>query len=325
MFNDLLDTASRRVCSACETARRLEGVVSRAVRMADGAGPHAGTGRLADTFARREAGAVGDMRSAEEALSKARGLLVSGALGQDVARATRTISTIAANVNRISGLADKISRGAASLAGGDPQSAMSGIGGRLRAAAGSTAGTFGRVQQLFTATAAPGMPSRRPENVELTAIGPRDLSAGFSSGLSKASASHPHLLVLTTTAGESFYFNLSTAGYDTLRRQTSYNIAAQDRLTRRPALQAVSKGGESITVSGAIFTRKAGADQINRLRSIGFAMAPFMLTTGYGEAMGQWYLSRIEEEQSGLFSDGMPRKQQFTLEFQRYGEDYSDI
>ena len=34
---------------------------------------------------------------------------------------------------------------------------------------------------------------------------------------------------------------------------------------------------------------------------------------------------RIEEEQSGLFADGMPRKQQFTLEFQRYGEDYQNI
>jgi phage protein U len=54
-------------------------------------------------------------------------------------------------------------------------------------------------------------------------------------------------------------------------------------------------------------------------------MLPVNLTSGYGENFGRWYLARIEEEQSGLFTDGMPRKQQFTLEFQRYGEDYQNI
>jgi len=102
-------------------------------------------------------------------------------------------------------------------------------------------------------------------------------------------------------------------------------VATQDRLTRLPALQAVSKGGDSITVSGAIVTKKSGASQMNRLRDIGFRMVPVMLTTGYGESFGQFYISRIEEDQDGLFPDGMPRKQSFTLEFQRYGEDYSNL
>lgn len=326
MFNDLIDTASRRVCDACEKTRRLEGMVTRAASISDGAERSArNVTRLADTYGRRESGAVGDVQAAEDALSKAGGLLVSGALGADVARAARSMGTIAANVDRMSRLADRIAQGAGSIASGDIQSAMSGVGGRIGSAVGSVAKTFGRVQKAFTAALNPKAPSMLPANIELTALSQKDIAGSFSSGLSSASTSSAHLLILTSRIGESFYFNLSTAGYDTLRRQTSYNIAAQDRLTRRPALQAVSKGGESITVSGAIFTLKAGAGQLDKLRAIGFKMDPVMLTTGYGDALGEWYLTRIEEEQSAMFSDGMPRKQQFTLEFQRYGEDYSDI
>lgn len=326
MFNDLIDTASRRVCDACEKTRRLEGMVTRAASFGDGVERSSrNVSRLADTYGRREAGAVGDVQAAEDALSKAGGLLGSGALGTDVARAARSIGTIAANVDRMSRLADKIAQGASSIASGDIQSAMSVVGGRIGAAVSSAAKTFGRVQQAFTAALNPPVPSLLPANIELTALSRNDIASSFSSGLSSASTSHAHLLILTTGMGQSFYFNLSTAGYDTLRRQTSYNIAAQVRLTRRPALQAVSKGGESITVSGAIFTRKAGAGQLDKLRGIGFKMVPLMLTTGYGEALGEWYLTRIEEEQAAMFADGMPRKQQFTLEFQRYGEDYSDI
>lgn len=326
MFNDLIDNASRRVCDACEKSRRLEGTVSRAVRLGDGIGRSAeNLNRLADTFTQQEGGAADDVKSAEQMLAKAGNMLVNGALGSDVAKAARAVSTIAANVDRIGDLAGKIADGGASLAGGDLDGAIGQIGGKLGAAIGSAKQTFGRFQKAFTAATEPPVPSMLPENIELTAFSPGDLASGFTSGLSNASSSNSHLLVLTTGLGESFYFNLSTAGYDTLRRQTAYNIAAQDRLTRRPALQAVSKGGESITVSGAIFTKKSGAGQLDKLRAIGFKMAPLVLTTGYGEALGQWYLSRIEEEQSGLFADGMPRKQQFTLEFQRYGEDYSDI
>lgn len=326
MFNDLIDTASRRVCDACEKTRRLEGMVTRAASIGDGVERLSrNVSRLADTYGRREAGAVGDVKAAEEALSKAGGLLVSGTLGTDVARAARSIGTIAANVDRISRLADKITQGAASIASGNIQSAMNEVGGRIGAAIGSAVKTFGRVQQAFTVVQNPSPASTLPANFKLTALSKNDIAGSFAAGLPGASASRAHLLILTTSLGESFYFNLSTAGYDTLRRQTSYNIATQDRLTRRPALQAVSKGGESITVSGAIFTKKSGAGQLNKLRGIGFKMAPLMLTTGYGEAWGQWYLTRIDEEQGGLFSDGMPRKQQFTLEFQRYGEDYSDL
>jgi hypothetical protein len=141
-----------------------------------------------------------------------------------------------------------------------------------------------------------------------------------------ASSSRSHLLVLTAeSTGEKFFFGLSTAAYDSLRRTTSFNVATQERLQRQEALQAVNKGGETISISGAIYTKTdAGARQLDTLRRIGALQSPLQLTTGYGDALGRWYLVQIEEEQGSITADGAPLKQQFTLEFKRYGDDYAN-
>lgn len=142
----------------------------------------------------------------------------------------------------------------------------------------------------------------------------------------KAAGGTSHLLILHADNGETFYFNLSTAAYSTLKRSSDYSVASQERLTRRPALQAVARGGETITLPGVIWTAgKPGAGQLTKLRGIGFAQDPVMLTTGYGEVLGRWYLTKVDEEQDGLMSDGAPRKQTFTLEFSRYGDDFTNI
>lgn len=141
-----------------------------------------------------------------------------------------------------------------------------------------------------------------------------------------ATSSTPHLMSMTTDAGDAFHFNLSTAAYDKLRRATRYRVASQERLNRREALQAVSEGGETITLSGVVFPALgAGTKQINRLRDIGGRMKPVHLMTGDGDVLGRWYLQSIEEEQDALLVDGLPRKQTFSVEFGRYGEDFKNV
>lgn len=139
-----------------------------------------------------------------------------------------------------------------------------------------------------------------------------------------ASGAQAHLLVLSAEDGQRYYFGLSTAAYDSLKRDTSYNVAAQERLQREEALQAVNKGGESITVSGTVYTSRSGARQLDELRRLGRAQKPMQLTTGYGDVLGRWYLTKVSEDQGGLMSGGAPRKQQFTLEFRRYGDDFAN-
>ncbi|MGQ0711184.1 MAG: phage tail protein [Rhodoferax sp.] len=313
MFNSLIDDASKRACTACERVRRLEGMVTKESlqTVERTAGQIA---RLGDTFGKLESLSVDDLKFSASAFTQAGDLLVKNTLGGiNHDRARRAVSAATSALQRIGIKVPGIVQDANTIMG-----AMK-LGEQLSASLGSAQSAVARVDKSLSAA----FGSRAPllPEIELTA---RKASGGRAPNPTSSTA---HLLILVTmdTPSESFYFNLTATGYDSLRRQTSYNVASQDRLTRLPALQAVSKGGDTITVSGAIFTKKSGASQMNRLREIGFRMVPVMLTTGYGEALGQWYLSRIDEDQDGLFPDGMPRKQTFTLEFQRYGEDYSNL
>ena len=144
-------------------------------------------------------------------------------------------------------------------------------------------------------------------------------------GMPTLSSARPHLLVLVAEQGERFYFGLNTAAFDSLRRQSQYNIATQERLGRPQALQAVNQGGESLTLSGVVFAQMAGMTQLNALRRIGFQMKPVELIAGHGETLGRWYLASVSEDQSDLMADGAPRKQTFTVEFKRYGDDYQNL
>ncbi|WP_017517024.1 phage tail protein [Pseudomonas nitroreducens] len=137
-----------------------------------------------------------------------------------------------------------------------------------------------------------------------------------------------HLLILQPLAANSapFYFNLDTAAFDQLTRQTEFRWASQERLTRRPAQQSPGLGEERISLKGAIFPNwRGGLAQLDTLRTIGAQLQPLNLTTGYGQVLGLWCLARLEEEQGALLRGGIPRKQTFTLEFIRYGEDLPNV
>ncbi|MHC8343354.1 phage tail protein [Pseudomonas sp. RT6P73] len=138
----------------------------------------------------------------------------------------------------------------------------------------------------------------------------------------------PHLLIIQPEdpKAQPYFFNLDTAAFDELRRSTEFRWASQERLSRRPAQQGVGMGDEKITLKGAIFPGfKGGLKQLDTLRALGAQLKPLTLTTGYGDALGTWCLKSVEEEQSALMQGGIPRKQGFTLEFVRYGDDMQNV
>lgn len=152
--------------------------------------------------------------------------------------------------------------------------------------------------------------------------------AGDATPMPEAVKPFPHLLIVQPLDPKAvpYYFNLDTAAFGELRRSTEYRWASQERLTRRPAQQAVGIGEEKITLKGAIFPGfKGGIKQLDTLRSLGAQLLPLTLTTGYGDVLGTWCLKSVEEEQSALLQGGIPRKQAFTLEFTRYGDDMQNV
>ncbi|QJP96553.1 phage tail protein [Pseudomonas fluorescens] len=152
--------------------------------------------------------------------------------------------------------------------------------------------------------------------------------AGDATPVPEAVKPFPHLLIVQPLDPKAvpYYFNLDTAAFEELRRSTEYRWASQERLTRRPAQQAVGIGEDKITLKGAIFPGfKGGIKQLDTLRSLGAQLLPLTLTTGYGDVLGTWCLKNVEEEQSALLQGGIPRKQAFTLEFVRYGDDLQNV
>lgn len=162
----------------------------------------------------------------------------------------------------------------------------------------------------------------------LANIVPTGSLAGDSTPLPEAVKPFPHLLIVQPLdpKAPAYYFNLDTAAFDELRRSTEFRWASQERLGRRPAQQAVGMGEEKFTLKGAIFPGfKGGIKQLDTLRRLGGQLKPLTLTTGYGDVLGTWCLKTVEEEQSALLQGGIPRKQAFTLEFARYGDDLQNV
>lgn len=157
---------------------------------------------------------------------------------------------------------------------------------------------------------------------------PTGALTGGGTPAAEAVAPFPHLLVLQPLkpGAAPYFFNLDTAAFDSLQRQTSFRWASQERLSRRPALQAVGQGDDKLTLKGAVFPLfRGGIGQLEALRSIGTQLLPVNLTTGYGNVLGSWCLLKVDEDQGALLQGGVPRKQSFTLEFSRYGDDLSNV
>ncbi|MDR6447700.1 phage protein U/uncharacterized protein YoxC [Paraburkholderia terricola] len=254
---------------------------------------------------------TGNLTSAAELLSGAGSALsVAGDLDPKVGTVVRSFSAVQSSINSVLKIA---------TASNHPL---------VKSAADSVNTALGDVRTKFNAWA--GIRETPSVASLATSTGAGALLSGLLGG---ASGATPHLMTLTSDAGDTFHFNLSTAAFDKLRRTTKYKVASQERLNRQEALQAVSQGGETITLSGVVFAASGagsspgnpGMRQIDALRAIGDRMVPVQLTTGYGEVLGRWYLQGVDEEQEALMSDGAPRKQTFSLEFGRYGEDYKNL
>ncbi|WP_034106671.1 phage tail protein [Pseudomonas lurida] len=162
----------------------------------------------------------------------------------------------------------------------------------------------------------------------LSGIVPTGAFAADATPAPEAVKPFAHLMIMQPRdpKQQPYFFNLDTAAFDELRRSSAFRWASQERLTRRPAQQAIGMGDEKLTLKGAIFPGfRGGIKQLDALRSLGGKLQPLTLTTGYGDVLGTWCMISVDEEQSALLAGGIPRKQGFTLEFVRYGDDMQNV
>ncbi|MGX9555008.1 phage tail protein [Pseudomonas sp. CFBP 5750] len=248
-------------------------------------------------------GAIGDMTGAASELEGVP--FIGPAIGAKVQRTMRAINAAQSTVGQVAAKYNQ-----AVTAAGQVQERL----GSLKEQAGKAGAAINRIAGQVS-------PS-------LSNIMPTGSFAPQLTPAAEAVKPFPHLLIMQPLEpnAQPYYFNLDTAAFEELRRQTSFRWAGQERLTRSIAQQAVGQGEDKISLKGAIFPGfKGGLKQLDTLRTIGRRLQPVNLTTGYGEVLGTWCLLNIEEDQSNLLAGGIPRKQSFSLEFVSYGDDLQNV
>jgi phage protein U len=119
-----------------------------------------------------------------------------------------------------------------------------------------------------------------------------------------------------------YRFSIDSAAYQELKHSKAYRWQAQERLQRRPAMQFLGAGEESIELSGVIYPHfKGGLEQLDTMRAEANKGQPLLLVDGLGFVWGQWVITQIDEGQSFFQGNGQPLKQSFQLKLVNYGAD----
>ncbi len=117
-----------------------------------------------------------------------------------------------------------------------------------------------------------------------------------------------------------YTFQLATATYQTLVRQTRQRWARLETIGTHPQLQHVGKGEERIELDGVIYPHfRGGLRQVDELRTMQEAGVPYQFITGRGDVLGYWVVETVEEQQALPQSDGAPLRQRFRIGLHYYG------
>jgi len=123
-----------------------------------------------------------------------------------------------------------------------------------------------------------------------------------------------------------FVFSLRTAAYQELQRQTDWRHASNNRIGAAPARQFVGRGDDAITLPGIILPELAGSvlslDAIRLMANTGKA---WPMVEGTGRIYGLWVIESLSETKTFFFSDGTPRRVEFTLSLKRTDDDRIDL
>lgn len=137
-------------------------------------------------------------------------------------------------------------------------------------------------------------------------------------------------VLMTLGDGDSaFRFAIDTAAYQSLQRRTEWRWPAQDRLWNDPARQFTGKGQDEITLEGVILPAwRGGIEQVKAMRALAddalksaAGARPLLLVTGYGDVVGEWVITALEEEQPVVGPRGAPIEQRFRLTLAAYARD----
>ena len=114
-----------------------------------------------------------------------------------------------------------------------------------------------------------------------------------------------------------FVFSIPTATYQSLQRSTNWRHASNSRYGAAPAYQYTGPGEDTITLDGSIVPEFGSQLSLTALRLMGNTGKSFPLIAGNGKIYGMWKLDSVDETQTYFFSNGKPRKVEFSLKLSK--------
>lgn len=119
-----------------------------------------------------------------------------------------------------------------------------------------------------------------------------------------------------------YRFSMTTAAYETLRRETKWRWPSQERLGRVPAKQYVGPGEDTITLEGVVYPHfRGGLEQVDAMRDEADKGEPLLLVDGLGYVYDYWVVTSLSETHARVWEKGVPLKQQFSIVLEYFGED----
>lgn len=118
-----------------------------------------------------------------------------------------------------------------------------------------------------------------------------------------------------------FVFQLQTVPYQSLQRNVDYRWPVNNRVGLRPLPQFLGVNEEKITLSGVLMPEITGGKlslmALNLMADEGKA---WPLLEGSGTIYGMFVVNSVSETHTEFFSNGAPRKIEFTLTLTRVDE-----
>ncbi|MFJ2384272.1 phage tail protein [Pseudomonas protegens] len=123
-----------------------------------------------------------------------------------------------------------------------------------------------------------------------------------------------------------FVFSLHTLAYQELQRQTDWRHASNNRFGAPPARQFLGRGEDTITLPGILLPELAGTVlSLDALRHMANTGKAWPVIEGSGRIYGLWIIESLSETKTIFFSDGTPRRIEFSLTLKRIDDDRIDL
>lgn len=117
-------------------------------------------------------------------------------------------------------------------------------------------------------------------------------------------------------------FMLNTAAYEKLTRNSGWRWRNQARIGRTPANQYLGPEAQTISMNGMILPEfKGGQTQVTKMRAAADQGEPLILVDGRGKVWGEFVIKSLSETQSLPHANGDPRRIDFQISLEEYGED----